>query len=273
MYLGQFNHCFFLSQRGCEGKTGQVVGRWGRWRVNLIDASFSGFLTQTSRWPKSFSFLTPLWFQGWIPQSIIDKALSGTQFEYIANIRARARVLRAGQLLDSTVASCSDMAEGAPPTPWLPWPGSNLKTRLAILNHYSQMSASEYQNALSWPELGLNLWKLSCCDERVYIFSGWKYICEAWSMLSCASVIKEVKHTKCCWCSLCCDCLWLLNNIHAELQQWYVKPFFLKPREAHQTYSVNLTSPSEMEVYHSDTRNIIGHKWPREMIWTKGITT
>ena len=56
-------------------------------------------------------------FQGWIPQSIIDKALSGTQFEYIANIRARARVLRAGQMLDSTVASCSDMAEGAPPTP------------------------------------------------------------------------------------------------------------------------------------------------------------
>ena len=56
-------------------------------------------------------------FQGWIPQSIIDKALSGTQFEYIANIRARALVLRAGQMLDSTVASCSDMAEGAPPTP------------------------------------------------------------------------------------------------------------------------------------------------------------
>merc|ERR1711936_214691 len=64
-----------------------------------------------------FQWLLDTDIKGWIPQSIIDKALSGTQFEYIANIRARARVLRAGQLLDSTVASCSDMAEGAPPTP------------------------------------------------------------------------------------------------------------------------------------------------------------
>jgi len=64
-----------------------------------------------------FQWLLDTDIKGWIPQSIIDKALSGTQFEYIANIRARARVLRAGQMLDSTVASCSDMAEGAPPTP------------------------------------------------------------------------------------------------------------------------------------------------------------
>ena len=28
--------------------------------------------------------------QGWIPQSIIDKALSGAQLEYIDNIRKRA---------------------------------------------------------------------------------------------------------------------------------------------------------------------------------------
>jgi len=64
-----------------------------------------------------FQWLLDTDIKGWIPQSIIDKALSGTQFEYIANIRARARVLRAGQMLDSTVASCSDMAEAAPPTP------------------------------------------------------------------------------------------------------------------------------------------------------------
>ena len=29
------------------------------------------------------------------------------------------------------------------------------------------------------------------------------------------------------------------------------------------------TIPSEMEVYHRNTRNIIVHKWPHEMIWTK----
>jgi hypothetical protein len=28
--------------------------------------------------------------QGWIPQSIIDKAISGAQLEYIDNIRKRA---------------------------------------------------------------------------------------------------------------------------------------------------------------------------------------
>ena len=31
------------------------------------------------------------------------------------------------------------------------------------------------------------------------------------------------------------------------------------------------TRPSEMEVYHRDTRNITIHKWPNEMIWTKGM--
>ena len=30
------------------------------------------------------------------------------------------------------------------------------------------------------------------------------------------------------------------------------------------------TRPSEMEVYHRDTRNITIHKWPNEMILDKG---
>ena len=42
--------------------------------------------------------------QGWIPQSIIDKALSGAQLDYIANIRKRA-----GSNLDTSIASCEDM--------------------------------------------------------------------------------------------------------------------------------------------------------------------
>jgi hypothetical protein len=37
--------------------------------------------------------VTYLLFQGWIPQSIIDKALSGAQFDYIAHIRTRAATL------------------------------------------------------------------------------------------------------------------------------------------------------------------------------------
>ena len=52
------------------------------------------------------------YFQGWIPQSIIDKALSGAQFDYIANIRDRARELaRAKQFagLNDSIASCEDI--------------------------------------------------------------------------------------------------------------------------------------------------------------------
>ena len=36
--------------------------------------------------------------------------------------------------------------------------------------------------------------------------------------------------------------------------------------EIQMTKRANITSPSEMEVYHRDTRNIIVHKWPHEMI-------
>ena len=50
--------------------------------------------------------------QGWIPQSIIDKALSGTQFEYIANIRLRAASLKGDPgLLDTSLASCADLTQ------------------------------------------------------------------------------------------------------------------------------------------------------------------
>merc|ERR550534_1007669 len=90
------------SPRKCEGRMVQV------WAMRPVEGHPDRCL---------FQWLLDTDIKGWIPQSIIDKALSGTQFEYIANIRARARVLRAGQMLDSTVASCSDMAEGAPPTP------------------------------------------------------------------------------------------------------------------------------------------------------------
>ena len=93
--------------RPVEGQPDRCLFQW------LLDTD----IKVASRQFAAHIMTPPSLFQGWIPQSIIDKALSGTQFEYIANIRARARVLRAGQLLDSTVASCSDMAEGAPPTP------------------------------------------------------------------------------------------------------------------------------------------------------------
>ena len=132
----------------------------------------------------------PSLFQGWIPQSIIDKALSGTQFEYIANIRARARVLRAGQLLDSTVASCSDMAEGAPPTPWLSSPGLdhigiflldlNLESLFPVLSQWISKCIVLTKIRTNW-----NLCETCLVvTEGVYTFSGWKYICEAWSLIS-----------------------------------------------------------------------------------------
>ena len=48
--------------------------------------------------------------QGWIPQSIIDKALSGAQLDYIANIRKRAVTLQnPGNNLNSSIASCEDI--------------------------------------------------------------------------------------------------------------------------------------------------------------------
>ena len=47
--------------------------------------------------------------QGWIPQSIIDKALSGAQLDYIANIRKRAVRLSPGNNLNTSIASCEDI--------------------------------------------------------------------------------------------------------------------------------------------------------------------
>jgi len=60
-----------------------------------------------------FQWLLDTDIKGWIPQSIIDKALSGTQFEYIANIRLRAQALCEANSfdLDSSVASCTDLAD------------------------------------------------------------------------------------------------------------------------------------------------------------------
>ena len=55
-------------------------------------------------------FSTIKMFQGWIPQSIIDKALSGAQFDYIANIRARAKELSSvGQLHNTSIGSCEEL--------------------------------------------------------------------------------------------------------------------------------------------------------------------
>ena len=47
--------------------------------------------------------------QGWIPQSIIDKALSGAQLDYIAYIRKRAVSLGPGNNLNTSIASCEDI--------------------------------------------------------------------------------------------------------------------------------------------------------------------
>ena len=53
----------------------------------------------------------------------------------------------------------------------------------------------------------------------------------------------------------------LKNNIASNEYMWKTsKPASLNDMLAH------LTRPSEMEVYHRDTRNITVHKWPHEMI-------
>ena len=52
-----------------------------------------------------------LFSQGWIPQYIIDKALSGAQFDYIAHIRARAAQLSTGAGLNLSVMSCQDILQ------------------------------------------------------------------------------------------------------------------------------------------------------------------
>eukprot|EP00092_Neocalanus_flemingeri_P085541 GFUD01107644.1.p1 GENE.GFUD01107644.1~~GFUD01107644.1.p1 ORF type:complete len:594 (+),score=194.46 GFUD01107644.1:46-1827(+) len=55
-----------------------------------------------------FQWLLDTDLKGWIPQSIIDKALSGAQFDYIAHIRTRAASL-ATEGLNTSVASCVDI--------------------------------------------------------------------------------------------------------------------------------------------------------------------
>lgn len=57
-----------------------------------------------------FQWLLDTDLKGWIPQSIIDKALSGAQFDYIAHIRTRAAdILKEG--LDTSIASCEDILQ------------------------------------------------------------------------------------------------------------------------------------------------------------------
>ena len=59
--------------------------------------------------PPSKSFNNPQ-FQGWIPQSIIDKALSGAQLDYIANVRLRAAELaRVRDFHNTSIGSCEDI--------------------------------------------------------------------------------------------------------------------------------------------------------------------
>jgi len=56
-----------------------------------------------------FQWLLDTDLKGWIPQYIIDKALSGAQFDYIAHIRARAAALKnEGAGLNTSIASCED---------------------------------------------------------------------------------------------------------------------------------------------------------------------
>ena len=70
-----------------------------------------------------------IWLQGWIPQRVIDKALSGAQFDYIRHMRARAEELtraRAG-ILDASIGSCEDIvinSEG--------WEGEDLKRVMVV---------------------------------------------------------------------------------------------------------------------------------------------
>jgi len=56
-----------------------------------------------------FQWLLDTDLKGWIPQYIIDKALSGAQFDYIAHIRTRAAVLAAPEGLNDSIASCEDI--------------------------------------------------------------------------------------------------------------------------------------------------------------------
>jgi len=56
-----------------------------------------------------FQWLLDTDLKGWIPQSIIDKALSGAQLDYIANIRKRATSLATGDNLNTSIASCEDI--------------------------------------------------------------------------------------------------------------------------------------------------------------------
>eukprot|EP00091_Calanus_sinicus_P004103 TRINITY_DN14307_c0_g1_i1.p1 TRINITY_DN14307_c0_g1~~TRINITY_DN14307_c0_g1_i1.p1 ORF type:complete len:101 (-),score=31.29 TRINITY_DN14307_c0_g1_i1:92-394(-) len=59
-----------------------------------------------------FQWLLDTDLKGWIPQSIIDKALSGAQFDYIAHIRTRAATILTSDGLNDSIASCTDILGG-----------------------------------------------------------------------------------------------------------------------------------------------------------------
>merc|ERR1719495_1933560 len=72
----------------------------GCWAMRPIDGNPNKCL---------FQWLLDTDLKGWIPQSIIDKALVGAQLDYIANIRKRATSLATGDNLNTSIASCEDI--------------------------------------------------------------------------------------------------------------------------------------------------------------------
>ena len=87
-----------------------------------------------------------IWLQGWIPQRVIDKALSGAQFDYIRHMRARAEELtraRAG-ILDASIGSCEDIvinsegwARGRISLEWWLW-SESVKNQCEVLKLWWQ---------------------------------------------------------------------------------------------------------------------------------------
>jgi len=59
-----------------------------------------------------FQWLLDTDLKGWIPQSIIDKALCGAQLDYISHIRARVEVLgKEEDNLNTSIGSCTDILD------------------------------------------------------------------------------------------------------------------------------------------------------------------
>lgn len=57
-----------------------------------------------------FQWLLDTDLKGWIPQSIIDKALCGAQLDYIAHVRVRAEALdREVERHNTSIGSCTDL--------------------------------------------------------------------------------------------------------------------------------------------------------------------